>query len=460
MYRLDDTIVAISSPSAAVGRIGRSIIRISGSTAFNGFQPQLPNPIRRGIYPLAIQLPCDITIDCTAYAFSAPASYTGQDLLELHLTAAQPVVAAVYELLLRSGLRQAQPGEFTHRAYLNGKLDLAQAEAVMHIVSASNAGQLAAAERLLVGGLAAQITGLRSELLELLSLIEAGLDFSEETIEFISTPQAIDRITIHSTKLQALLDGAVRSEELMELPSVGLAGLPNAGKSSLMNALTHRQRSIVSDVQGTTRDVLTETLELDCGRCVLFDCAGLKPDSSDPMDQLASQAAADALTAATVILFCVDLACESLEQARAIFCRLAEKPVIGIAAKSDLFTAEQIQSRLNLLKNMFGIEFVPTSTINSVGLETLKQELKSTILSVQAGQNEADAGVAINQRHRQKLLSAIKHLSDAADELKQGHPEIAAMSLRCARQDLGGLEHEPVDERILDVIFSKFCIGK
>lgn len=460
MYALDDTIVAISSPSAAVGRIGRTIIRISGSTAFNGFQPQLPNPIRRGIYPLVIQLPGNIAIDCTAYTFPAPASYTGQDLFELHLTAAQPVAAAVYELLLRSGLRQAQPGEFTHRAYLNGKLDLAQAEAVMHIVSASNAGQLAAAERLLAGGLARRVAHLCQDLLELLSMIEAGLDFSEEAIEFISPNQASSRIGVISNQIQMLLEGAIRAEELIDLPAVGLAGLPNAGKSSLMNALTSRQRSIVSDVQGTTRDVLTETLELDCGRCVLFDCAGLKPDSSDPMDQLASQAAAAALTAATVILFCVDLACDSLEQAKAIFCRLAGKPVIGIAAKSDLFTAEQIQSRLNLLKNMFGIEFVPTSTINSVGLETLKQKLKSTILSVQAGRNEADAGVAINQRHRQKLLSAIKHLSDAADELKQGHPEIAAMSLRCARQDLGGLEHEPVDERILDVIFSKFCIGK
>jgi tRNA modification GTPase len=291
MYVLDDTIVAIASPHVMDGQLGRTLIRISGKDAFSVFcrvgfahaAAQLLNPIRRGIYKLCIQLPQNIEIDCLAYAFPAPASYTGQDLLELHLTTAPSAADAAYRQIILSGIRQAQPGEFTQRAYLNGKLDLTQAEAVMHIVSASNAGQIAAAERLLSGGLAAKITQLQNEILELLSLVEAGLDFSEESIELISPTQVTDCITALTARIQQLLDGAVRCEELMGLPSVGLAGLPNAGKSSLMNALTAQQRSIVSEVQGTTRDVLTETLELDCGQCVLFDCAGLKLHTTDTM---------------------------------------------------------------------------------------------------------------------------------------------------------------------------------
>jgi tRNA modification GTPase len=467
MYRLDDTIVAIASPRVMDGQLGRTLIRISGKEAFSVFRrvgsahaAQLPSPLNRGIYPLRIQLPRNIEVDGLAYAFPSPASYTGQDLLELHLTAAPSAVEAVYQQVILSGIRQAQPGEFTQRAYLNGKLDLTQAEAVMHIVSASNAGQIAAAERLLSGGLAAKITQLQNEILELLSLVEAGLDFAEEAIEFVTPTQATSRIANLRERIEQLLDGAVRCEELMGLPSVGLAGLPNAGKSSLMNTLTAQQRSIVSDVQGTTRDVLTETLDLDCGQCVLFDCAGLKLHTTDAMEQLAHQAAASALSAASIILFCIDLSLNNLEQAAAIFRLFPKTHTLGIATKSDLYPAEQIEHKLKQLNDIFGIEFVPVSTKTSAGLGILQNKLTQMLLSAQSGQNETDVGVAINLRHRQKLQSALKHLSQAADEIYNDHPEIAAMSLRQTRQELGGLEHEAVDERILDVIFSKFCIGK
>jgi tRNA modification GTPase len=459
MYVLDDTIVAISSPTVMVGQLGRTLIRISGPNAFSVFASQLPRPVRRGIYKLHLQLPQNIDIDCIGYAFPSPASYTGQDMLELHLTAAPCAVEAAYQQIIQSGLRQAQPGEFTQRAYLNGKLDLAEAEAVMHIVSASNIGQIAAAERLLSGGLADKIIHLQNEILELLSLVEAGLDFAEEPIELISPSLAITRIKTLAHRIKQLLDGAVRCEEVMGLPSVGLAGLPNVGKSSLMNALTAHQRSIVSDVQGTTRDVLAEVLELDSSRCVLFDCAGLKLAAADTMEQLAHQAATEALSAASIILFCVDLSLNNLEKVAEIFHLFPKTPKVGVATKSDLYTSEQIEDRLKQMREQFAIEFVPVSTKTSAGLDILKNKLARTLLSAQSGQNETDTGIAINLRHRQKLQSALKHLSEAADEIKD-HPEIAAMSLRQARQELGGLEHEAVDERILDVIFSKFCIGK
>lgn len=470
MYSLDDTIAAVSSPSLLPGRPGRIIIRISGAGAFSIFtHPSLKFQFRstegaalnqRGISAFRVELACGVWADGKAYCFTSPASYTGQNLVELHVWGAQPVVEAIYGTVLQAGIRQAGPGEFTQRAYLNGKMDLSQAEAVMHIVSAGNEGQIGAAQRLLQGGLAATIQRIQKQTFELLSLLEAGLDFAEEDIEFIGPQQACERIGLLSQEIQRLLDGAVRCEELMELPSVGLVGAPNAGKSSLMNALTGTSRSIVSDVEGTTRDVLTALLELSSGACVLFDCAGLKSRQDDMLDELARQSAIQAIGAATVILFCVDLTCDNLETSKEIFSHLSGHHLIGIATKSDLISFEELPSRVDFLMHTFGIAFLAVSSKLRAGMEALKTILPQLILSAQAGQAESDRGIAINLRHRQKLQSALKHLAEAAEEMNTGRTEIAAMLLRKVHQELGGLEHEHLDERILDVIFSRFCIGK
>jgi len=208
MYSLDDTIAAVSSPSLLPGRPGRTIIRISGAGAFSflthsSFKFQFRSSDgailnKRGITAFRVELACGVWADGKAYCFTAPASYTGQDLVELHIWAAQPVVEAIYDALLQAGIRQAGPGEFTQRAYLNGKMDLSQAEAVMHVVSAGNEGQIGAAQRLLQGGLAAKITRIQEHTFELLSLLEAGLDFAEEDIEFIGARQACERICLLS----------------------------------------------------------------------------------------------------------------------------------------------------------------------------------------------------------------------------------------------------------------------
>jgi tRNA modification GTPase len=470
MYSLEDTIIAVSSPTLPPGRVGRTILRLSGAKAFSIFDCRFsiadsagrPAAVgKRGIYSFQIKLPEGVHVSGCAYCFVAPKSYTGQDLVELHVFAAWPVVEMIFQILLQTGVRQAGPGEFTLRAYLNGKLDLAQAEAVMHIISAGSESQIAAARQLLSGGLAGKSTRIQNELMELLSLLEAGMDFAEENIEFIKPPQAVEKIHTISQQIHHLLDSAVRCEELMDLPSVGLAGLPNAGKSSLMNALTGRRRSIISDSQGTTRDVLSELLELPSGRCVLFDCAGLGPETADTLGELARQAAFQSLQSASVVIFCVDLADDgNWPQALHIFKQLRPKAVIGVAAKQDLLDARQAGQKQRQLEKLFGIAFLSTSATTAAGLELLKTKLSEMVLSVSAGKNEADPQIAINLRHRQKLESALKHLAEAAEEIKDGHSEVGAMLLRGAWRDIGGLEHEHVDERILDVIFSKFCVGK
>jgi tRNA modification GTPase len=330
----------------------------------------------------------------------------------------------------------------------------------MHIVAAGSESQIAAAQRLLGGGLAIKTSQISSNLLELLSLLEAGLDFAEEDIEFISSRQACDKIKLLSSQIQALLDGAVRCEELMDLPSVGLAGLPGAGKSSLMNALTASQRSLVSDSSATTRDVLTELLELAGGRCVLFDCAGLKDQSTDALDQLANEAALGALQSAAVVIFCVDMTNPDHQDAAALFRKLGVKTSLVVAAKADKLDRLQIQQVQQRLTDLFGADILITSSKTCTGLESLKKKLADTLLSVLSGRDEADPQIAINLRHRQRLQSALKHLAKAAEEINNASSEVAALLVRQARQELAGLEHEHIDERILDVIFSKFCIGK
>ncbi|MBM4102632.1 MAG: tRNA uridine-5-carboxymethylaminomethyl(34) synthesis GTPase MnmE [Planctomycetes bacterium] len=471
MYSLDDTIIAVSSPSLVPGQIGRTILRLSGPQAFEIFNFQFSifdcKGSRRGfsheqgIYPFQITLPRNIRAEGMAYCFVAPKSYTGQDLVELHLSAARPVVEMICQSLLQAGMRQAGPGEFTLRAYLNGKLDLAQAEAVMHIISAGSESQIAAARQLLSGGLAGKSVRIRNELLELLSLLEAELDFTEEDVKFIQPAQAVEKIRAISRQIQDLLDSAVRCEELMDLPSVGLAGLPNAGKSSLMNILTTHRRSIVSDLQGTTRDVLTELLELPSGRCALFDCAGLGLETADTLNELARQAAFQSLRSASVVIFCVDLANDgNWTQALHSFKQLQPKTAIGVGTKQDLLDARQAGQKHRQLKKLFGMDFLLTSAETAAGMESLKTKLSEVLLSASTGKNEADPQIAINLRHRQKLESALKRLAEVAEEIVNEHPEVGAMLLRGVWRDIGGLEHEHVDERILDVIFSKFCIGK
>ncbi len=274
MYELNDTIVAVSSPTWDK----KVIVRITGPNTIDKveqvFSPKIPRG-KRGLIRGSVAIDDELKIDAKLYLFLAPNSYTGETLAEIHIHTNSAVTEVFMASLLAKGLRMAGPGEFTARAYLNGKIDLAQAEAVNEIITSSNKFQLAAAEKLLSGRLAETTEKIRSELMDCLSLIEAGLDFSGEDIEFISRPEAVERLVGIRGELEQLLSGNISYESVIDLPAVGIAGAPNAGKSSLLNKLLGRERSIVSEQRKTTRDVLTGLLTLRHCRCVLFDCAGL-----------------------------------------------------------------------------------------------------------------------------------------------------------------------------------------
>ncbi len=469
VYNSNDTITAISSPS----NDHRVIVRLAGPQALDILNRICVSPVadKAGVTTCRIS---DINLDAVVYLFRQPRSYTGDDLAEIHLWANQAITEALMEQLLKLGARPACAGEFTARAYLNNKIDLAQAEAVNEVITASNTFQLAAAENLLAGRLGRLSKTIRESILDLLSRLEADLDFSAEDISPANKADIIAKLNETVNRLNDLLAGSIRSESTLDLPAVGIAGTPNAGKSTLLNKLLGRQRSIVSHQRKTTRDVLTGELELPGCRCILFDCAGLimKPDtersdgpaSANILDELAQQAAIEAIRNAMVVVFCVDITKPQWAEDIAIRQLINQSNFTTIATKTDLFLETVIAEQLSKLKSLFGCDFLPVSAHSGTGIDNLKTQIAERIIAATSGQGKpasADKyGIALTARHRQALNNAIHDIVQAKKEIKAGSEELAAMMLRTAYNQLSNIEQHNIDEQILDRIFSRFCIGK
>jgi len=477
MYQLNDTIVAVSSPSSGP----RVIVRISGPETVGICKQIFSQPItgtQSSLITGSIIIDDGLKVDAILYIFLAPRSYTGDDVAEIHLFANHIVTGELYKNLLTKGLRPAGPGEFTARAYLNCKIDLAQAEAVNEVVVSSNAFQLAAAQKLLSGRLSETTAKVLSAMMDCLSLIEAGLDFSGEDIEFISRQKAVERLEVIKEQLEQLLSGSISYESVVDLPAVGIAGAPNAGKSSLLNKLLGQERSIVSDERKTTRDVLTGLLTLSHCRCVLFDCAGLTrcsiPDTRlSILDELAQGAAIGALRSSSIVIFCVDAAKESWSEDIAIRELVEPKVLIPVATKSDLLPVKILAGRLAKLKKLFGTEFLAISVKNGSRIEQLRQVIDRNIIDLAFGSGAKGGGrrfseggqeaIGLTIRHRQAVSEAIGNIDEAIGEVKAGNDEVAAVELRAAYQaicDIGQPVEGRIDDQILERIFSQFCIGK
>jgi len=475
MYDLNDTILAVSSPTSDQ----RVIIRIAGPGALDfgsaifdfrfsigNRQSAIGTLVKAGQAPPyilsgSVAVDEELQIDARLYVFQAPHSYTGDDIAEIHTYTNPAVTEALIGNLLKRGLRAARPGEFTARAYLNGKLDLAQAEAVNEIIVSSNEYQLAAAEKMLEGRLGETTAKLRESLMELLSLIEAGLDFSDEDIEFIARPEAVKKLIAIKDQLRLLLSDSIGLESLIDLPAVGIAGAPNAGKSSLLNALLGRERSIVSHRHKTTRDVLTGVCTLAHCRCVLFDCAGLLMQPEGILDELAQQAATEALRNSTVVMFCVDASKTDWSQDAGIRKLIEPKILLPVATKCDLVSERILAERLAAMNELFAVDFLPTSAQTGAGMDLLRKAIDGK-LTEKFDVPRASA-VALTARHKQTVSEAMAHVGEAADELKAGNDEVAAMMLRAAYQAVSDIEQPAaarIDEQILGRIFNRFCIGK
>lgn len=444
---LHDTIAALSTPSGT-GAI--AVLRVSGrdaeSVAAKVFQgPSLE--ARRAVFGKFTAADGAVIDEVILTYFKGPASYTGEDTLEISCHGGILVTRRVLERLLQAGARAAGPGEFTQRAFLNGKLDLTQAEAVMDVITAQTDRALHSARRQLDGELGRTIRECRDELLGILAHVEAYIDFPEEDID-PDTGEALGvRMKSLESRLGGLLATANQGRLLREGVRTVLAGAPNAGKSSLLNRLLGFDRAIVSDQPGTTRDTIEEGLSLEGFPLRLVDTAGLRGETGDQIEEAGMTRTRAQLADADLIVEVTDAS-----QPPGTSLPLSEETAgkwVQVLHKSDLPRHPAWEKA----------EGVPVSSLTGEGLEALRARLVEVITRGGAAFEQSE--VAVNARHQACLESARDSLGAAMAELQAGTSvEFAALELRLALESLGDIVGRLDTEDLLGVIFSQFCIGK
>jgi tRNA modification GTPase len=458
MYCLDDTIVAISTP---VGEGGIGIVRLSGPDALTILchifrQGRKRSAIRslppyRLAYGHIVDPETDQALDEVLVAYMpAPRTYTRQDVVEINCHGGIVPLRRVLELCLRHGARLASPGEFTLRAFLNGRIDLAQAEAVLDIVRAKTVASLRVAVGQLDGRLSDEIRQTRARMMDTLSWLEASVDFAEDEIPPRDITPDLEEVQDH---LGRLLDTADQGIVYRQGVRTAIVGRPNVGKSSLLNALLRTSRAIVTPIPGTTRDTLEETLNLQGVPLVLVDTAGITADAADVVERLGIERSRAALAQTDLALLMVD-GSESLTSAdRDIAALLGNKPGLLVINKCDLSVVIDVDGFLPHLPH------VRISALTGEGLDTLESAIVEAVFSGQV--LASDALLVSNPRHKDALQRAYDHVLAARQTHAQGLPtDFVAIDLTVAVNALGEITGETLHEDLLETIFSNFCIGK
>lgn len=466
MFEMNDTIAAISS---ATGTGSRGIVRMSGPDALAlagkifspaGTHKNLQNQGGFTFTDGLVKISQYVEFPGRIYVFRSPASYTRQDIVEFHVPGGPACAAAVHGAMLSLGARNARAGEFTARAFLSGRIDLSQAQAVADVIAAGDDAHLRASVAVLGGKLFKICRRFADEVATALALVEASIDLAEEDIS-LADPQKVEK------DLRGLAGGIRELEEqsgdmpdLAHCPQVVIAGRPNVGKSSLLNTLCGSDRAIISDLAGTTRDVLRSQVTLPCGAAVdLIDVAGFGI-TGDALHDHAGAAARNAVAQADLLLFVIDSACGFTAENSALLCELDEcnetAEIICVCNKSDIARGE-----INYDVKKFSA-VVHTSAVSGAGLDELKAAITRTLdLATLRGGEE----LCLHGDQRRALLAAAAAAERAANILHEclslaDAAELVAVELRETLAELGSISGEIVTEDILGRIFSQFCVGK
>jgi len=443
------TIAAVATPA---GRGGIGIVRVSGPAVpdiARALLGSLPAPRHATLARFRDAAGESIDEGLVLY-FPAPHSFTGEAVLELHGHGGAVVMDLLLARACALGARPARPGEFSERAFLNGKLDLAQAEAVADLIDAGSRDAARSALASLTGEFSRHIHALVEGLIALRTHIEAALDFPEEEIDFLADRSLGEKLDGLNRRLDELLAQAKQGALLHDGMTLVIAGPPNAGKSSLLNALACADTAIVSDVPGTTRDLVRERLTLDGLPLHVLDTAGLR-DTHDPIETEGMRRAHEAMTRADRILLLVDDQNAPEEEIGRLRARLpAGQPVTLVRNKIDL------TARPPAIDGTEGLEQVSLSARTGAGLDLLREHLKSVMGFRPAGEGQFMA----RRRHLEALAHARTALEQAGVELQARRGELAAEQLRLAQQRLGVITGEFGADELLGRIFSSFCIGK
>lgn len=459
MGRAVDTIAAVATAPVEAG-IG--VVRISGPEALRvgdrAFRPRRGRPLseRRShsvAYGWVVNTDGQRVDEALALVMLGPHSYTGEDVVELQCHGGAVAVRRVLEVALEAGARLAEPGEFTRRAFLNGRIDLSQAEAVVEVIRAKTDRAMEAAVRQLEGSFSHAIREVRERLLGVAAQLEAEIDFPELDLETESREALLEGCSWSLERIGVLLRNVRRGDLLRNGLRVVLAGRPNVGKSSLLNRLVGKDRAIVTAVPGTTRDVIEEWVSLGGVPVLYADTAGIR-ETEDEVERFGVDRSREMLRRADLILWVVDAGSGLTAEDLALREQLpSSKPVIGVLNKTDLVDPAALDALAAELK---GLRLIQVSALSGAGIE----ELERAVLE-EAGALDMEEGFVATERQGDALRRAADALRSALATAEAGYgPDLISVDVRAAWSALGEITGDTVDEDLLDQIFSRFCIGK
>lgn len=456
-----DTIAAISTPP---GRGGIGIVRLSGplATSVAAKLVRLRQPLEHGRARLADVLDTSIAEDqsgrideAVVTFFAAPNSYTAQDLVEIAAHGSPVVLKLLLRRAIDLGARLAEPGEFTQRAFLAGRLDLTQAEAVADLIEAQTLTQARQAAGQMGGALSRRVAPVKHSLVELIALLEAGIDFAEDDVDVTPGAEIARRIGELIPPLAALEASFARGRIVHDGLTLAIVGRPNVGKSSLFNRLVERDRAIVTATPGTTRDLVTERISLDGIPLEMVDTAGLR-ETVEEVEQLGIARSREALADAALVLVVLDATQPLNHEERTLLGAVQDRPALIAINKSDLAPADR-PATASMAAESIDIPALPTSALTGEGIPALRER----IVALATGGASSEPGMLTSLRHHQAVTAALEALSAAARANTAGIPhEMILIDLYRALWALDSLTGQTTPDDILNLIFSTFCIGK
>ncbi len=452
----DDTIVALATPQG-IGAIG--VIRVSGKETFailnqlfpsKDLHAQPSHTIQVGFLKEGGQVLDEVVLSL----FKGPRSYTGEDVIEISCHGSPFIQEQVINAITKLGARLAKPGEFTQRAFLNGKLDLAQAESVADLIASNTEASRKTALHNMRGGFSSDLKQLREQLIRFSAMIELELDFSQEDVEFADRTALKQLIDELDGSIQQLIRSFSLGNVIRNGVQVAIIGKPNAGKSTLLNALLNENRAIVSDIAGTTRDTIEEVININGILFRLVDTAGIREHTSDIIEQIGVEKSLEKMNASDIVLYLFDINQTTVAELKAFEQTLKEKNIqyVLVANKTDLAQPAVVQSMIDLKSVLF------IAAKSNTGMDVLKQALTQKAIS---GDVNTEATIVTNARHYDALLKLSQSLTDVRNGMNDQIPgDLLALDIRQCLHYLGLITGEITNEDQLDFIFSKFCIGK
>ena len=467
-----DTIIALATPPGT-GAI--AVLRLSGKDAitliaklFSSVSNKDLAKVKTHTIHLGYLRDGDTTIDKVLVSiFKGPNSYTGEDVVEISCHGSQYIQQQIIQLFIRNGCRLADPGEFTLRAFLNGKMDLSQAEAVADLIASENEASHKIALQQMRGGFSNEIKLLREELLNFASLIELELDFAEEDVEFADRAEFQNLLNRIEGVLKGLVDSFALGNVIKSGIPIAIVGEPNVGKSTLLNALLKEERAIVSEIAGTTRDSIEDEITIGGIGFRFIDTAGIR-ETNDKVERIGIERTYEKMEKAEVVLFLITAAdvldheAGFYKELKKIRTKYPSKPLIALINKTDLLSSDQFTSLKAKLNELFNkkdkIEYQLLSAKTGLGIEALKSKLLN---DVNAGVLRNNETIVTNSRHYDALLKALEEIKKVQSGLQEGlSGDLLAIDIRQALYHFGEITGEITNDDLLGNIFANFCIGK